>query len=142
LGHDRLGFRDTFWDKLGEVVLNVASDSFVEVDVVSFLAVDTVLFDDPYSRKVLAAEPQFSQRTGNLPLMKLRPVHSTCVVTITLLDTLLAHMMHVLVLTENTFPLGTSGVRVVVMVVTKSSKSQWTTSSLSSHLVCRGPMEA
>src|ERR1700753_577284 len=74
--------------------------------------------------------------------MKLRPDHSTCVVTTTRLDTLLAHVIHVLVLTENTFPLGTSGVRVVVKVDTKSSKSQWTISSLSSHLVCLGPMEA
>ena len=54
----------------------------------------------------------------NSPLMKLRPDHSTCVVTTTLVDTLLAHMIHVLVLTENTFPLGTSGVRVVVRVET------------------------
>ena len=50
--------------------------------------------------------------------MKLRPVHSTCVVTSTLLATALAHVMHVLVLTENTFPLGTSGVRVVVSMLT------------------------
>ena len=59
-----------------------------------------------------------------------------------LLDTLLAHMMHVFVLTENTFPLGTSGVRVVVKVETKSLKSQDTISSFSSHFVCRGPIEA
>ena len=50
--------------------------------------------------------------------MKLRPVHSTCEVTTTFDDTLLAHMMHVLVLTEKTPPLGTSGVRVVVSVDT------------------------
>ena len=57
-------------------------------------------------------------KDGHSPLMKLRPVHSTCVVTSTLLDTLLAQVMHVRVLTENTFPLGTSGVRVVVSIVT------------------------
>ena len=50
--------------------------------------------------------------------MKLRPVHSTCVVTRTFDDTALAQVMHVLVLTENTPPLGTSGVRVVVSIVT------------------------
>lgn len=50
--------------------------------------------------------------------MKLRPVHSTCVVTTTLVDIALAHVMHVRVLTENTPPLGTSGVRVVVTVDT------------------------
>ena len=48
--------------------------------------------------------------------MKLRPVHSTCVVTMTRDATLLAHMMHVRVLTEKTPPLGTSGVRVVVTI--------------------------
>lgn len=36
-------------------------------------------------------------------------------------DALLAHVMHVRVLTLNTLPLGTSGVRVVVSVTTKSS---------------------
>ena len=66
-GHDDLGFRDAFWDKFREVVLNVASDSFVEVDVVSFLAVDTVLFDDPYSRKDLAAQPQSRSEPGTYP---------------------------------------------------------------------------
>ena len=50
--------------------------------------------------------------------MKLRPVHSTAVVTITLEDTLLAHIMHVRVLTWKTLPLGTSGVRVVVSMQT------------------------
>lgn len=50
--------------------------------------------------------------------MKLLPVHSTCVVTMTLEETLLAHIMHVRVLTENTPPLGTSGVRVVVSIET------------------------
>ena len=72
--------------------------------------------------------------------MKLLPVHSTCVVTTTLVDTALAHMMHVRVLTANTPPLGTSGVRVVVIVMTWSSKSQYTVSSRSSHFVERGPM--
>lgn len=99
------------------MVLNVTANGFVEVDVIGLLAIDAALFDDPYSIS-------FSRRTaglqgsGNLPLMKLRPVHSTCVVTTTLLDTLLAHTIHVLVLTENTLPLGTSGVRVVVRVET------------------------
>ncbi len=50
--------------------------------------------------------------------MKLRPVHSTCVVTRTLLERLLAQVIHVRVLTENTLPLGTSGVRVVVSMLT------------------------
>jgi hypothetical protein len=50
--------------------------------------------------------------------MKLLPVHSTCVVTITLVEAALAHIIHVLVLTEKTPPLGTSGVRVVVIVTT------------------------
>ena len=50
--------------------------------------------------------------------MKLRPVHSTCVVTNTRLATLLAQVIHVRVLTENTPPLGTSGVRVVVSMLT------------------------
>lgn len=74
--------------------------------------------------------------------MKLRPVHSTWLVTRTLVDTLLAHMMHVRVFTEKTFPLGTSGVRVVVIVETYSSKSQWAVSSRNSHRVCLGPMLA
>lgn len=55
-------------------------------------------------------------------------------------DTLLAHMIHVRVLTTNTFPLGTSGVRVAVSIVTNSSKSQNAVSSLISHLVDLGPM--
>jgi hypothetical protein len=71
--------------------------------------------------------------------MKLLPVHSTCVVTSTLVETALAHVMHVLVFTENTDPLGTSGVLVVVIVVTWSSKSQNKFSSRSSHFVCFGP---
>ncbi len=50
--------------------------------------------------------------------MKLLPVHSTWVVTITLVDMALAHIMQVLVFTEKTPPLGTSGVRVVVTVTT------------------------
>ncbi len=50
--------------------------------------------------------------------MKLRPVHSTCVVTITREEALLAHVMHVRVLTLNTPPLGMSGVRVVVIIAT------------------------
>ena len=49
--------------------------------------------------------------------MKLLPVHSTCVVTKTRELMLLAHVMHVRVLTLKTPPLGTSGVLVVVMVV-------------------------
>src|SRR5688572_8246898 len=74
--------------------------------------------------------------------MKLRPVHSTWVVTKTLLVIGLAHMIHVLVFTENTPPLGTSGVRVVVIVVTYSSKSICSVSSLISHFVCLGPIDA
>ena len=92
--------------------MNVAANSFVEVDVIGLLAIDATLFDDPYSIS-FSRRTAASQETRNLPLMKLRPDHSTCVVTTTLLDTLLAHVMHVLVLTENTLPLGTSGVRVV-----------------------------
>jgi len=49
--------------------------------------------------------------------MKLRPVHSTWEVTTTREDALLAHVTHVRVLTLNTPPLGTSGVRVVVTIV-------------------------
>jgi hypothetical protein len=49
--------------------------------------------------------------------MKLRPVHSTWEVTTTREDAVLAHVMHVRVLTLNTLPLGTSGVRVVVSIV-------------------------
>ncbi len=52
------------------------------------------------------------------PLIKLRPVHSTWDVTTIREDALLAHVMHVRVLTLNTPPLGTSGVRVVVTVTT------------------------
>ena len=52
------------------------------------------------------------------PLIKLRPVHSTCVVTKILDDTLLAQVIHVLVFTEKTPPLGTSGVLVVVIIDT------------------------
>lgn len=48
--------------------------------------------------------------------MKLRPVHSTSVVTIIRVDTPLAHMIQVRVFTANTPPLGTSGVLVVVIV--------------------------
>ena len=71
--------------------------------------------------------------------MKLRPVHSTWEVTTTREDALLAHVMHVRVLTLNTPPLGTSGVRVDVIIVIKSSKSLWAISSWISHLVDRGP---
>jgi hypothetical protein len=50
--------------------------------------------------------------------MKLRPVQSTCVETIILVVNGEAHIKHVLVFTENTPPLGTSGFRVVVRVET------------------------
>ena len=72
--------------------------------------------------------------------MKLRPDHSTTVDTSTFVAMLDAHVMHVRVLTENTLPLGTSGVRVVVIMTTYSSKSQCTVSSRISHFVCFGPM--
>ena len=52
------------------------------------------------------------------PLIKLRPVHSTWDVTTMRKDALLAHVMHVWVLTPNTPPLGTSGVCVVVTITT------------------------
>ena len=48
--------------------------------------------------------------------MKLRPVHSTWEVTTTREDALLAHVMHVRVLTLQTLPVGTSGVRIVVNI--------------------------
>jgi hypothetical protein len=51
----------------------------------------------------------------------------------------LAHIKHVFVLTENTPPLGTSGVFVVVSITTWSSKSQVKVSSWISHFVCFGP---
>jgi len=73
--------------------------------------------------------------------MKLLPDHSTWVVIKTLELTGLAHITHVLVLTANTPPLGTSGVRVVVMVEMYSSKSECTSSFLISHFVCLGPRE-
>lgn len=117
MGHDSLGFRDAFGDKLRQVVLDVTANSFVKVDVIGLLAIDATFFDDSYSIR-FSRRTTAGQEIGNLPLMKLRPDHSTCVVTTTLLDTLLAHMIHVLVLTENTFPLGTSGVRVVFRVET------------------------
>src|SRR6267154_3958380 len=72
--------------------------------------------------------------------MKLLPVHSTCVVTITLVEIALAHMMHVFVFTENTPPLGASGVLVVVNITTWSLKSQVKASSWISHFVSFGPM--
>lgn len=53
----------------------------------------------------------------HLPLIKLLPVQSNCVVTVTFADAELAHVMHVRVFTENAPPLGTSGVRVVVNMV-------------------------
>lgn len=46
--------------------------------------------------------------------MKLLPVHSTWVVTMTRVEMVLAHIIHVRVLTTNTPPLGTSGVLVEV----------------------------
>lgn len=50
-----------------------------------------------------------------------------------------AHMIHILVLTENEPPLGTSGVLVVVTTVTYFSKSILIVSSFSSHLADLGP---
>jgi len=57
-GYDGFGVYDTFWDKFGEVVLDVAANSPVEVDVISFLTIDAALFNDAYLRKNVAAEPQ------------------------------------------------------------------------------------
>jgi hypothetical protein len=59
-----------------------------------------------------------SRLSSCAPFIKLRPVHSTWDVTTMREDALLAHVMHVRVLTLNTPPLGTSGVRVVVTVTT------------------------
>jgi hypothetical protein len=56
--------------------------------------------------------------SNDIPLIKLRPVQSTCVETIILVVNGEAHIKHVLVFTENTPPLGTSGFRVVVRVET------------------------
>jgi len=58
LGNDSLSFCDAFWDKLGEVILNVVANGFVKVDVIGLLTVDATLLDDTYSKNVLAAEPQ------------------------------------------------------------------------------------
>jgi hypothetical protein len=57
----------------------------------------------------------------------------------TLVDTELAHIIHVLVLTEKTPPLGTSGDRVLVIVEMYSSGSLCTISSVISHFVDFGP---
>jgi hypothetical protein len=73
--------------------------------------------------------------------MKLLLLHSTPVVTTTLHLFPLSHVMLVLVLTAKAPPLGTSGVLVVVMTQTKSSKSTCADSSVMRHLVCRGPIE-
>lgn len=51
------------------------------------------------------------------PLTHDLPVHSTSVVTSTRVELALAHVKHVFVLTLNTPPEGTSGVRVVVTMV-------------------------
>jgi hypothetical protein len=75
----------------------------------------------------------------DLPFIKLLLVHSTWVVTINLVDTPLAHMMHVRVLTENTPPLGTSSVRFIVSITIEVSTSDCSVSSRISHLVCFGP---
>ena len=72
---------------------------------------------------------------GNVPLIKLRPLQSICVVTITLVETAEAHITQVRVITANTPPDGTSGVLIVVIVETYSSKSRCTVSFLISHLV-------
>jgi hypothetical protein len=77
----------------------------------------------------------------NSPLTKLLPVHSTPVVTTTLHEFPLAQVMLVLVLTLKLPPLGTSGVLVVVMTQTKSSKSTCADSSVMRHFVCLGPIE-
>ena len=76
----------------------------------------------------------------NVPLIKLRPLQSICVVTITLVETTEAHIIQVRVITANTPPDGTSGVLIVVIVETYSSKSRCIVSFLISHLV--GPTEA
>lgn len=72
--------------------------------------------------------------------MKLLPVHSTLVVTTTLVDLELAHTRQVRVLTLNTPPLGTSGVLVVVTMEMYLSGSIWSSSSVISHFVCFGPI--
>lgn len=74
--------------------------------------------------------------------MKLRPVHSTAVVTSTLVVLFLAQVKHVLVFTEKLPPDGTSGVLVVVRLTTKLSKSTWRFSSVKIHFVDLGPTGA
>ena len=59
---------------------------------------------------------QVQEFVFNVPLTKLGPIHSTWMLTTTREDALLAHVMHVRVLTLQTLPVGTSGVRVVVNI--------------------------
>jgi hypothetical protein len=51
-GHDGLGFGGAFWDKLREVILNVASNGLVKVEMVGLLTVDATFFDDSYLSNV------------------------------------------------------------------------------------------
>lgn len=76
--------------------------------MIRLLALDGRLFNDTYISAVKAGSP----------LTQDLPVHSTVVVTTTLVELGPAHVIHVLVLTLNTPPLGTSGVLVVVIIVT------------------------
>ena len=76
----------------------------------------------------------------NIPLTKLRPVHSTWVLTTTCEDALPAHVMYVHVLMLKMLPLGTSGVCAIVTIEMQLSRSLWTVSSCISHFVGLGPM--
>lgn len=85
--------------------------------MVLLLAVYRASIYDTYVRQtILDFELPFNRQ--NSPRMKLLPVHSIVDVTTNLVDAEPAHMRHDRVLTENSPPLGTSGVRVVVRVVT------------------------
>ena len=66
----------------------------------------------------LKLESESVQVYPPVPLMKLLAVNSTLVVTTTLVEFGPFHMRQVLVLTLNALPLGTSRVRVVVMLDT------------------------
>lgn len=122
------------------MLADIRSHRTFEVRGIRPLTVDAALLNDGWGNGTNCQQELCRTRADRfLHFRKLRPVHSTAVVILTRVEVGPAHMRHVLVFTENDPPLGTSGVLVVVIVLTQLSKSTWTVSSLSSHLVCFGP---
>src|SRR6516225_7915345 len=78
----------------------------------------------------------------NVPLIQLLPDHSMKLLTWMRVLLFSAHDKQYRVLTTKILPLGTSGFCVLTRTLTALSRSMCSSCSVTTHLVCFGPIEA